>query len=319
VTEDALADFPFRHSLHDRLGNHRSDADFVVARWADPGSRVLVLRGTDLAVTDDGARLAWIPPGQAPPGERLLLGGTGGLTHFAVLARGHDESRVEFDDIEVSVGTGDASRALHFAPLRQLAQLLPDVDASYAVHATSLAMWHQRHPRCSICGANTELVGAGDSRRCAECGTSHFPRTDPAVIMTVVDDAGRVLLGHNVAREDGWYSTLAGFVDPGETPEDAVAREVFEEVGVRVDRVTYLGSQPWPFPSSLMLGFEAHASSMAIEVDGLEITAARWFTRDELRAAVESSEVGLPTTVSIAGALITHWYGEDLPTNVLQT
>ncbi|MEJ7690753.1 MAG: NAD(+) diphosphatase [Nocardioidaceae bacterium] len=135
--------------------------------------------------------------------------------------------------------------------------------------------------------------------------------------MTVVDDEGRCLLGHNSARADGWFSTLAGFVEPGESPEQAVVREVHEEVGVRIDRVTYLGSQPLAVPSSLMLGFEAHASSHDIEVDGNEITDARWFTRGELREAVEAAEVGLPTTISIAGALLTRWYGEELPANRL--
>jgi NAD+ diphosphatase len=131
--------------------------------------------------------------------------------------------------------------------------------------------------------------------------------------MLVVDDSDRALLGHNGARAPGWFSTLAGFVEPGESLEEAVAREVREETGVVVDDVTYAGSQPWPFPSSLMLGFLARASTVEIRVDGEEITEARWFTRDELTAQVRSGDLVVPTTVSIAGALLTHWYGGPLP------
>lgn len=131
--------------------------------------------------------------------------------------------------------------------------------------------------------------------------------------MLVVDDDDRCLMGHNAARAEGRFSTLAGFVEPGEAPEAAVVREVFEETGIRVDDVTYAGSQPWPFPSSLMLGFFAHASSVDITVDGEEITEARWFTRDDLRTGIESGELIVPTTISIAGALLTTWYGAELP------
>jgi NAD+ diphosphatase len=133
--------------------------------------------------------------------------------------------------------------------------------------------------------------------------------------MLVTDATDRCLLGHNGSRPARWFSTLAGFVEPGETPEQAVVREVHEEVGVRVHKVRYAGSQPWPFPSSLMLGFFAEAQSTALTVDGEEITDARWFTREELQQAVTSGDVGLPTTVSIAGALVTAWYGTPLPAN----
>ncbi len=315
----ALPSFPFRDMLHDRLGARRRDQRFLDAAWADPLTGVVVVRGTDLAASPDGSTLSWISPADAPPGERLLLGAADGVVRFALLAA-HDptESLEELDEVEVSAGPVAPSVTSDFSPLRRLAQGLSALDASFAVHAAALAGWHLRHPRCSVCGELTESVCAGESRRCPSCTAQHFPRTDPAVIMTVLDDTGRCLLGHNSARPDGWFSTLAGFVEPGESPEQSVVREVHEEVGVCVDRVTYLGSQPWPFPSSLMLGFEAHASSTAVEVDGEEITAARWFTHDELRQAVTSGEVGLPTTVSIAGALITHWYGEDLPPNVRQ-
>ena len=318
VTAAELPDFPFRRSLHDRLAERRTDEAFLDKAWSDARTRVVVVQGNDLATAPDGASLTWISPADAPPGERLLLGEAAGAVHLAVLAAPAKTGAAEvFDDISVSVTAGARQAMLDFSPLRRLATRLSDLDASFAVHAVALAGWHRRHPRCSVCGAQTRAAQAGAIRSCPQCATDHFPRTDPAVIMTVVDDAGRCLLGHNSARAAGWFSTLAGFVEPGESPEQAVAREVAEEVGVVVDAVTYLGSQPWPFPSSLMLGFEAHASSAEITVDGDEITEARWFTRDELRRAVEGGEIGLPTTISIAGALLTRWYGAELPPNLL--
>ncbi len=319
MTSDVLPDFPFRHSLHDRLAERRTDEAFLDKAWSDADSRVVVLQGTDLAASEDGTTLTWISPTDAPAGERLLLGEAGGVVHFALMASPVKLEPVEdFDDIQVSVHAGEGPTTLLFAPLRRLAMRVSPLDASFAVHAVALAGWHLRHPRCSVCGADTVISIAGEMRTCPNCSATHFPRTDPAVIMTVIDDEGRCLLGHNVARAEGWYSTLAGFVEPGESPERAVIREVEEEVGVQIDRVAYLGSQPWPFPSSLMLGFEAHASSTDISVDGDEITEARWFTREELARAVNAGEVGLPTTISIAGSLITRWYGEELPPNVLK-
>ena len=152
-------------------------------------------------------------------------------------------------------------------------------------------------------------------RRCEGCGRSQFPRTDPAVIMLVTDESGRrCLLAHNRAshRERG-FSTLAGFVEPGESLEHAVRREIHEEVGIRIGAVTYAGSQPWPLPGSLMVGFFAVAETVDIDVDGEEISEARWFTRDELLAAAESEEVVLPGHISIARRLIESWYGGSLP------
>ena len=319
MTAVDLPDFPFRHSLHDRLAERRTDEAFLDKAWSDDRTRVVVMQGTDLAAAEDGTALTWLSPADVPAGERLLLGAADGLVHFALMAAPAKPRPVEnFDDIVVPARDGHGTTTLSFLPLRRLATRLSPLEASFAVHAAALAGWHRKHPRCSVCGAETQVSRAGEMRSCPSCSTDHFPRTDPAVIMTVVDDDGRCLLGHNAARADGWYSTLAGFVEPGESPEEAVVREVAEEVGVEIDRVTYLGSQPWPFPSSLMLGFEAHAATRAIDVDGSEITEARWFTRDELERAVTSGEVGLPTTISIAGALITRWFGRELPDNVLQ-
>ncbi|MBA2445995.1 MAG: NAD(+) diphosphatase [Nocardioidaceae bacterium] len=298
---DPLTGYPFGTAAHDRLVDRRDDQDFLDQAWSDPASRVLVIRGDSLATDESGRSLCRLPPADAPAGERMLLGSVDGAVHFLIVRREDD--------------LGDAGQEkIRFEGLRQLASALDATQSSLAVHAVALAGWHARHPRCAVCGAHTQVALAGAIRRCPDCSTTHFPRTDPAVIMLVTDDQDRCLLGHNSARSAPWFSTLAGFVEPGETLEQAVAREVFEEAGVIVSDVTYAGSQPWPFPSSLMLGFFARAATTEITVDGEEITEARWFTREDVAREVLAGELFLPTTLSISGALLTRWYGEKLPT-----
>ncbi len=293
---DALPDFPFRHARHDRLAERRGDQEFVDQAWTDPSTRVLAMHESRIAVRPGGQRLDWTSPDTAPAGERVLLGSVDGVVHFAVL------THVASD--------GETTRGL-----RDLAMRLDETEAGLAVHAAGLANWHAGHPRCSRCGQDTVVARAGECRSCPACGALHFPRSDPAVIMLVVDSEQRALLGHNVARQTPWYSTLAGFVEPGETPERAVVREVREEAGIDVTDVRYAGSQPWPFPSSLMLGYFARATTTEVLVDGVEIGDARWFTREQVRREVTSGALVLPTRISIAGALISSWYGADLPAN----
>ncbi|MBA3265586.1 MAG: NAD(+) diphosphatase [Nocardioidaceae bacterium] len=296
---DPLTGYPFGGAAHDRLAQRREDSDFLERAWNDPTSRVLVIRGEQLVTDATGQVLAALHPGDAPVGERMLLGLLDGAVYFLVVAEEDSQGR-----------PGDR---WHLEGLRHLASVLDAPQAGLAAHAVALAGWHGRHPRCAVCGSATKVAQAGATRCCPDCSTIHFPRTDPAVIMLVTDDHDRCLLGHNASRAGRWFSTLAGFVEPGETLEQAVAREVLEEAGVTVGEVTYLGSQPWPFPSSLMLGFFARAVTTEITVDGEEITEARWFTRDEIARQVPAGELILPTTLSIAGALLTRWYGADLP------
>ncbi|HEY0117373.1 MAG TPA: NAD(+) diphosphatase [Cellulomonas sp.] len=203
---------------------------------------------------------------------------------------------------------------LRWVSLRDAGADLPARDAGLATMAVALDEWHARHPRCPRCGAPTVPSQAGWVRVCTADGSEHYPRTDPAIIVAVVDDEDRVLLGHNAAWPAGRYSTLAGFVEAGESAEHAVRREVAEETAVVVDRVEYLGSQPWPFPASLMLAYRGHAARTEVTVDGVEVTQARWFSRDELAAAVVAGQVLLPMRTSVAYALITDWYGRPLPT-----
>jgi NAD+ diphosphatase len=181
------------------------------------------------------------------------------------------------------------------------------------VQAVGIFNWHAAHQHCPRCGTPTEVVSAGCTRRCPADGSEHWPRTDPAVIMTVVDDDDRLLLGRHAGWPSGRFSTLAGFVEPGESLESSVRREVMEEVGVRVGEVSYLGSQPWPFPSSIMLGFHSRALTTELHPDGDEIAEARWFERAELLDLVQRKVVGLSPRLSISRALVEHWYGEPLP------
>ncbi|NNH07912.1 NAD(+) diphosphatase [Cellulomonas fimi] len=199
-----------------------------------------------------------------------------------------------------------------WSPLRVVGAALSARDAGLATAAVALDAWHARHPRCPRCGAVTVSVQAGWVRRCVADGSEHYPRTDPAVIMAVLDEQDRILLAHAAAWPAGRWSTLAGFVEPGESLEHAVRREVAEETGVVVGDVEYRGSQPWPFPASLMVAFRARARSTAVTADGVEVLDARWFSRDDLRAAVAAGEVVPPGPASIARALVEDWLGEPL-------
>jgi NAD+ diphosphatase len=276
------------------VGHRRSDPAWLAARWADPGTRVLVVNDGKVLVTDEPA-LVLVPPADAPPGDRLLLGEDGGTAYFAVPGPLPEPAG---DDVRV-------------ADLRQVGSLLDDRDAGLLVQAVALANWHAAHPRCARCGAPTEVANAGYVRRCPADGSEHFPRTDPAVIMAVIDHNDRIVLGRQPVWPARRFSTLAGFVEPGESLEAAVRREVREEVGVEVGTVTYAGSQPWPFPSSLMAGFFAQAQTTDIVLED-EISEARWWRREELDAALAAGELLLPGSVSIARRLIEGWYGGRL-------
>jgi len=203
---------------------------------------------------------------------------------------------------------------LRWAHLRDVGATLSARDAGLATMAVALDAWHSRHPRCPRCGEPTVPGQGGWVRICRADGSEHYPRTDPAIIVAVVDDDDRLLLGHNAAWPEGRYSTLAGFVEAGESAEHAVRREVAEETGVVVDAVEYRGSQPWPFPASLMLAYRGHAATTELRVDGVEVTEARWLTRDELAAAVRAGGLLLPMGSSVAHALISDWFGAPLPT-----
>jgi NAD+ diphosphatase len=297
VTGTAPAAIPaLSRATVDRDAATRDDPAALAAAW--DRARVLVLHdGAALVDEADRPRLVLVDSAGAPDGERLYLGQDSAGPVFAVI--------------------GELPRRLGARPLglREVGALLDDRDAGLLVHAVGLANWHVTHPRCPRCGTPTEVVRGGSARRCPADASLHFPRTDPAMIVMVHDGGDRCVLGRQAVWPPGRYSTLAGFVEPGESAEQAVVREVAEETGLVVDTVQYVASQPWPFPSSLMLGFRARCDGAAVPrpVDG-ELEDARWFTRDEVRAAAtwgaSSDALQLPSAVSIARLLIDGWVQE---------
>jgi NAD+ diphosphatase len=229
---------------------------------------------------------------------------------------GLDEERAVFAlDISAAPdpeGTGPLVGVGHFRDLRAAASLLPSHDAAILGQAKALIDWHQRHGFCPRCGAPTKLTDAGYRRLCGQCGAEHFPRTDPVVIMLALDGE-RCLVGRGRQFPHYMFSALAGFIEPGETIEEAVRREVFEETGIRTGRVSYHATQPWPFPSSLMIGCFAEALNSDIRVDGNELAEARWLDRGAARAllAGETIEgIRIPPPLAIAHHLIKAWVSE---------
>lgn len=296
--ERTLPSIALGAAVLDRRAELRSDPSLLPRLLTDPATRVLRLYGDAVAVheTSDGAVTATLGPPEGADADRLAvyLGERDGVAHVGVV----HEAPAEPDP--------------GMRTLRQVGAHLDDLGAALFTTTLALANWHRTHPFCPRCGHPTEAATSGWIRRCAADGSEHYPRTDVAVIMSVVDDADRLLLASGRGFRTTAMSVLAGFVEPGETLASAVAREVAEEVGVEVDDVTYLGDQPWPFPSSLMVGFTARARGTALTLQDDEIAAARWFTRDELRAAVADGSVLVPGRVSIARRLLEHWLGGPL-------
>jgi NAD+ diphosphatase len=233
--------------------------------------------------------------GQALPEDAIFLGEEEGIGLFAV-----DLGRA-------------AARRGRFAEVRAVGAWLPAREAGWCAYARGLAYWHSRHRFCGVCGGVTVAIQGGHVRRCQACDAQHFPRSDPAVIVLVTHDHSRLgarcLLGRAERFPAGMYSTLAGFVEPGESLEATVQREVFEEAGVELTDIVYRSSQPWPFPASLMLGFRARARSDQLRIDPNELVDAAWFTREQL-ADPERRPVKLPNPDSIARHLIEDWLSE---------
>jgi NAD+ diphosphatase len=279
---------------HERVGERRVDEAWLSSTWPDPSTRIVPVSVTTFPVDDDGSSVRWHTADQLPAsGVRVFLGESGGSAHFALL-------------VDEPVDEG------RWTSLRGVVQTLAEPDAGLMVHAIALAEWHASHQHCPRCGGRLHSTVAGHVLVCEECGRQQFPRSDPAVIM-LVTDGERALLGRQPSWPEGRYSTLAGFVDPGESLEEAVVREVAEETGVRVSDVSYFGNQPWPFPQSLMVGFFARAVSTDISVDGDELSDARWFTREAMKAEAEAGTLVLPGGISISRSLVEAWYGGPLP------
>ena len=282
------------HGL-DRCAHRRRDSDWLARARSDPATRVVCLcelmvplQGPDDTPLLHAPTLAEL--GRELPTESIFLGEREGVAWFAC----------ELGDWVPSAG--------RLVELRSIALLLPADDAAIAAYARALAHWHRGHRFCGHCGGATLPSQGGHARHCPSCGRDSFPRTDPAVIV-LVTHGDQCLLGRSPRFPSGMYSTLAGFVEPGESLEQTLRREVFEEVGVILEDVVYRASQPWPFPQSLMLGFRATASTTVLTLDQEEIEDARWVARTEL-ADPERRPVRLPNRDSIARFLIEEWLAE---------
>jgi NAD+ diphosphatase len=272
----------------DRAGPHRRDEAWLAARHADPSTRVVAASEAGVVVADERPRLLTLD--ELPDGLELVLLGVDG------------DGRAVF-----AADPGDAFPGERRG-LRDLAPVLSQAEGGMLAHGVALLNWHRRHRFCSNCGKPSESREAGHIRRCPKCGAEHHPRTDPVVIM-LVHDGDRAILGRQAHWPPGRYSALAGFVEPGESLEEAVAREVHEETGARIADVTYRSSQPWPFPASLMLGFVARWTEGEPAVGDGELEDVRWFTREEIVGGVPK----LPPRQAIARRLIEDWLGREAP------
>ncbi len=297
----------FANMALDRAAHRRDDRDWLKLRRSHAQSRLVPVWGTQNFVTigDDPQPalldMAMLDALAGEENDALLLGVTGETAYFAL-----DISHIEAPDDLIEL-----AEMGRFDDLRNLGPLLAPEEGSLMAYARGLVTWHQRHKFCGVCGHATEVISAGHSRKCRNesCEAAHFPRTDPAVIM-LVHDGDRIVLGRNPRIPAGMYSVLAGFVEPGESLEDTVRREVLEEVGITVEDVHYHSSQPWPFPCSLMVGFTARATSFDVQPDPAELDDAGWYSRAELRASPENDSFRLPGPVSIARRLIEDWLAE---------
>jgi NAD+ diphosphatase len=294
----------------DRAANRREDLAFIEAALADPETLFApVWRSRSLMKgVAEGAPEAVLLTGAAAEAVRMSGGPSGGPWGFLGLWEGRPVFAVDCSEAADPLPLLPEGMGA-FTDLRAVAGLLPPGEASVLAHARGLMHWRTKHRFCGVCGAPCEPRSAGHAMACTQCKAQHFPRTDPAVIMLVVR-GDSVLLGHSTRFPNTvMYSTLAGFVEPGETLEEAVRREVKEEAGIDVGEVVYHSSQPWPFPSSIMLGFYGEGLSEEITIDPEELRDARWFTRAEMQNP-EAHGFALPRGDSIARRLIEDWLAQ---------
>ena len=231
-------------------------------------------------------------------GEELFLGIDNGISYFAWCSDAMDFE--SFETLE------------NYQTLRTLGDFLSQLEMGLAIHSQAIANWHHTHQFCARCGAPTLSANGGSLRKCSIDGSEHYPRTDGAVIVLVKDEKDRVLLGRQKIWPEKRFSCFAGFVEPGESFEQTVLREVFEESAIRADQITYLGSQPWPFPASIMISFSALATNpAAAKADGEEIEEIIWLTREEMCAAVADQSLTLPPGMSVARKMIEFWYEKN--------
>ena len=313
-----LGDLTLNRWVADRDAASRLIPDLISTLLREASTAVLTVRGATLAGHIDQAGDVGLEFASATdPGVSAAFDAASGDWFYL----GRDSQRAY---LAWTRPENDTDEVTSWVSLRDYGHALTALETGLATAAVALAAWRSRHQHCPRCGAVTELVEAGWPARCTVDASVHYPRTDPAVIMAVHDAQDRLLLAHSALWPANRRSILAGFVEAGESPEAAVRREVQEEVSLAVEEVVYAGSQPWPFPGSLMLGYRAwlaepdaglaqHQSEP--QPDGVEITDASFFTRAELAEAVASGRIGLPMPTSIARALIEDWYGGPIPSS----
>ncbi|MEP2640317.1 NAD(+) diphosphatase [Roseobacter sp.] len=313
----------FGGSALDRAGEIRSDAAAVAAAYSAPQTRaVLFWRGKPLVSTGDHAQLIRLPmdhPVLATAAlDPIMLGREEGTYLFAFdlsawTPEGLDETQLGGFQDPSEQRHPDLPDTCAFLELRRVMTWLSPRDAELAATGKAVIAWHDSHGFCSKCGGKSEPTQAGWQRKCPICGTAHFPRTDPVVIM-LITHGNSVLMGRSPAWPEGMYSLLAGFVEPGETLEAAVRREVFEEAGVRVGAVRYLASQPWPFPASLMFGYAGEALSKEITIDPVEIEDAMWVSREDMMTifAGDHPRISPARKGAIAHFLLENWLSDRL-------
>ena len=293
-----IPDLPLARFAVDRGALMRSNQDWLSELWPLESTRVLYINKNRVPVTAE-LSLVLVQSHAMPMVDdqsALLLGIDSEHAYIAVML---DEQN---------------GVAPLWVTLRDVGAQLSPLDVGLAITATALATWHNTHTYCPQCGLPTQVSDAGWSRRCSKDCVTHFPRTEPAIIVAVHDSEERILLGRRTNWPENWYSTLAGFVEAGESCEAAVVREIREEVGVEIDikSLQYLGSQPWPYPASLMLGYSAEAITTEFKPAEDEIAQIRWLSREELTFQCESGMLKLPNPAAISWHLIEHWYGQPL-------
>ena len=295
-----LDDLLLSRSDIDRAAHHRVDEAWLAAARSRPGSRLLWVSDGAAAVTSGSGGMALLLGAAVDhEGELAFLGiDSDGVAYFAARDADRDHAR-------------NLDAGVEWVTLREAGEALSDREAGLMVMAVALDNWRRSTHHCSVCGEPLRVTQAGWALRCDADERDHFPRTDPAVIMLPLDREDRALLGRHVDWPEGRLSTFAGFVEAGESAEAAVRRELHEETGIVVadgdDAIVYLGSQPWPFPWSLMLGYHVWTDDTELDLGADEIAYARWFTREELRAAMDAGDVRLPPPISISRRLIERW------------